>query len=58
VRFTVTRVDQVPKSGFPTEAVYGDTAGPELRLIACGGTFDRDAHSYRDNVIVYASVKT
>jgi sortase (surface protein transpeptidase) len=56
VRFTVTHVDQVPKSGFPTEQVYGDTAGPELRLITCGGSFDRDAHSYRDNVIVYAAL--
>lgn len=56
VRFTATRVDQVPKSAFPTEAVYGDTTGPELRLITCGGTFDRDAHSYRDNVIVYAAI--
>ncbi|MGB3439943.1 MAG: class F sortase [Actinophytocola sp.] len=55
-RFTVTRVDQVPKADFPTEAVYGDTEGPELRLITCGGSFDRAAHSYRDNVIVYAKL--
>jgi sortase (surface protein transpeptidase) len=54
-RFVVRRVDQVAKNEFPTDAVYGDTAGPELRLITCGGTFDRAAHSYRDNVIVYAS---
>jgi sortase (surface protein transpeptidase) len=55
-RFTVTRVDQVPKSHFPTEEVYGNTAGPELRLITCGGTFDKNAHSYRDNVIIYAAI--
>ncbi len=55
-RFTVTRVDQVAKEHFPTEEVYGDTEGPELRLITCGGSFDRDADSYRDNVIVYASI--
>lgn len=53
-RFTVTRVDQVPKTDFPTEAVYGDTEGPELRIVTCGGTFDHAARSYRDNVIVYA----
>ncbi len=53
-RFTVTRVDQVSKEHFPTNEVYGDTDGPELRLITCGGTFDHSAHSYRDNVIVYA----
>jgi sortase (surface protein transpeptidase) len=55
-RFTVTRVDQVSKASFPTEAVYGDTKGPELRLITCGGTFDRSERSYRDNVIVYAKL--
>ena len=55
-RFTVTRVDQVPKADFPTEAVYGDTEDPQLRLITCGGTFDRAANSYRDNVIVYAKL--
>lgn len=54
VRFTVTRVDQVPKNRFPTDEVYGDTTGPELRLITCGGVFDRNTHHYRDNVIVYA----
>ncbi|KAA9150099.1 class F sortase [Amycolatopsis acidicola] len=53
-RFRVTRVEQIDKDTFPTDAVYGDTADPELRLITCGGSFDRDAHSYRDNIIVYA----
>jgi sortase (surface protein transpeptidase) len=56
VRFAVRRVDQVPKTEFPTDEVYGDTAGPELRLITCGGAFDEDADSYRDNIIVYASL--
>jgi sortase (surface protein transpeptidase) len=55
MRFVVRKVDQIAKNQFPTEAVYGDTAGPELRLITCGGTFDKAVHSYRDNVIVYAS---
>ena len=54
--FTVTKVDQVPKDGFPTDEVYGDTAYPELRLITCGGTFDSSAHSYEDNIIVYAKL--
>lgn len=54
IQFTVTRVDQVAKDLFPTEAVYGDTAGAELRLITCGGVFDRAARSYEDNIIVYA----
>lgn len=56
VRFAVVRVDQVPKERFPTDAVYGDTPDPVLRLITCGGVFDRSARSYQDNVIVYAKL--
>ncbi|MGW7538023.1 class F sortase [Amycolatopsis sp. NPDC054798] len=52
--FEVTKVDQVPKDVFPTDAVYGDTSDPQLRLITCGGAFDRAEHSYVDNIIVYA----
>ena len=36
--FEVYDVQQFPKDGFPTLQVYGNTAGPELRLITCGGT--------------------
>ena len=32
----------------------GPRRTPELRLITCGGEFDRDRRSYRDNVVVYA----
>jgi sortase (surface protein transpeptidase) len=53
-RFRVERVERYPKDRFPTVAVYGDVEGPELRLITCGGELDRAAHSYRDNVVVYA----
>ncbi len=55
-RFLVSRVDRVAKKEFPTEAVYGDTDAAELRLITCGGSFDEAARSYRDNVIVYATL--
>ncbi len=52
--FVVTHSERVPKDAFPTQRVYGNTAGPELRLITCGGIFDRTMGHYRDNVIVYA----
>lgn len=55
VRFVVDRTEQIPKTRFPTEAVYGNTAEPELRLITCGGTFDESEDSYRDNVIAFAT---
>jgi hypothetical protein len=53
-RFEVTRVQQVAKDAFPTEEVYGPAAGPELRLITCGGAFDSSTRHYVDNVVVYA----
>jgi len=52
--FEVTETVLVDKDEFPTEDVYGGTEEPTLRLITCGGSFDRDARSYRGNVIVYA----
>lgn len=55
VSFTVERLEQHPKAAFPTDAVYGPTASPTLRLVTCAGSFDSDAGHYRDNLIVYAS---
>jgi hypothetical protein len=54
--FRVQRVEQYPKDQFPILTVYGDVAGAELRLITCGGEFDRTAGSHRDNIVVYASL--
>lgn len=56
VRFVVHETQQVAKKDFPTERVYGDTERPELRLITCGGIFDKGARSYQDNIIVYATM--
>lgn len=53
-RWVVTAVEEHPKDEFPTAAVYGDTAGPALRLVTCGGDFDPAAGSYRSNVVVWA----
>ena len=53
--FSVDGVEQYPKDRFPTAAVYGPAPGPVLRLITCGGSFDRSAGHYRDNVVVFAS---
>jgi hypothetical protein len=54
VRFVVSGVARHPKQAFPTAAVYGPTARAEVRLITCGGAFDRATGSYLDNVIVWA----
>jgi hypothetical protein len=54
-RWRVDRVEEHPKTRFPTEAVYLPALHPELRLVTCGGEFDRATGHYRDNVVVYAS---
>jgi Sortase domain len=56
--FRVDRVAEYPKKTFPTQLVYGTTTYPSLRLITCGGSFNRSAHSYRDNIVVYATLTT
>jgi sortase (surface protein transpeptidase) len=58
IAFVIEHVEQHPKDRFPTAAVYGPTPEPTLRLITCGGTFDRAAGTYRDNVVVYARIAT
>jgi len=54
-RFTVTDTVQAAKDAFPTQAVYGPTAGPTLRLITCTGQFDRAARHYLSNLVVFAA---
>jgi sortase (surface protein transpeptidase) len=56
VRFTVYRVERYAKAAFPTGDVYGNTAGPELRLVTCGGDFDQSTGHYKDNVVVFAKI--
>ncbi len=54
--FTVDRIQRFPKDRFPTAAVYGNTQRAELRLITCGGVFDRKTRHYKDNVVVFANL--
>lgn len=54
VHFAVTRVARYPKAEFPTQEVYGPVRYPELRLLTCGGSFDRRQRSYLDNIVVFA----
>ncbi len=56
--FAVERVERHAKDRFPTAAVYGSTTGPALRLITCGGPFDRATRRYRDNLVVFANPVT
>ncbi|MFD4319325.1 class F sortase [Streptomyces sp. NPDC058548] len=51
--FTVDRVQTYAKADFPDKEVYGSTGRPELRLLTCGGAFDRST-GYDANIVVFA----
>jgi hypothetical protein len=42
------------KTDFPSLGVYGYTRWPTLRLITCGGEFDRRSGQYLGNIVVFA----
>ncbi|MFE9193666.1 class F sortase [Micromonospora sp. NPDC007208] len=52
--FRVTGSLRTRKDSFPTDVVYGPTPGAELRLVTCGGDFDRRRGHYVENVVVFA----
>ncbi|MFI1355441.1 class F sortase [Streptomyces sp. NPDC020898] len=51
--YTVDAVKTYDKAHFPSREVYGARARPELRLITCGGDYDRRT-GYTGNIVVYA----
>ncbi|MFE7631925.1 sortase domain-bontaining protein [Kocuria sp. NPDC057446] len=52
--FAVERGEQYGKDAFPALTVYGNTEGPELRLITCDGD-DPATGEFDDNYVVYAT---
>lgn len=54
--FRVDGLQLYPKDEFPTEAVYGDSDHAALRLVTCGGPFDKATGHYVDNVVVFATL--
>ncbi|NBE94608.1 class F sortase [Nonomuraea sp. KC401] len=55
-RFTVSGIEQASKNTFPTKRVYGNTTNSQIRLITCGGVYNKTTHHYTDNIIVYATL--
>jgi sortase (surface protein transpeptidase) len=53
-RFEVVARRTYAKPRLPTDTLFARTGPPQLVLITCGGDFDREAGSYRENVVVYA----
>jgi hypothetical protein len=56
--FEVRQVQEYAKRDFPTQVVYGGDGRASLRLVTCGGEFDRRSRSYRSNVVVFAALKS
>ncbi|WP_395293140.1 class F sortase [Kitasatospora hibisci] len=56
--FSVDSVETFSKSAFPDQKVYGKTPDAQLRLITCGGTYDRKRKDYLDNVVVFAHLES
>lgn len=57
--FTIYRTEQFDKSrdGFPTLRVYGNTTGPEIRLLTCDG-LNSETGVLEDNFIAYGKLDT
>lgn len=56
--FTVDAVETFAKNAFPDKKVYGKTPDAQLRLITCGGTYDKKRRDYLDNVVVFAHLES
>ncbi|MCZ4119838.1 class F sortase [Streptomyces sp. H39-S7] len=54
VRFTIDAVEAYTDKQFPNDKVYGAAQRPELRLITCGGGFDKRRQRYLGNVVAFA----
>ncbi|HSX52937.1 MAG TPA: class F sortase [Patescibacteria group bacterium] len=54
--FKVNAMQQYDQSNFPTQAVYGNISYAGLRLITCGGTFNRQTGHYNENTVVFATL--
>lgn len=52
--FKVDTVETFSKADFPSDRVYSDNGTAQLRLITCGGVYDKKAKDYKDNVVVFA----
>ncbi|WP_158088566.1 class F sortase [Thermoactinospora rubra] len=51
--YRVTGSQEAGKEDFPVRRVFRASPRPAIRLVTCGGRFDRVRHAYEDNLIVY-----
>ncbi len=53
VVYAIDGIREFAKDKFPTALVYGRTPTAVLRLVTCGGAFDRSTGHYLDNVVAF-----
>ncbi|MDQ2729931.1 MAG: class F sortase [Actinomycetota bacterium] len=53
--FTVDAVRQFTKASLHSAGVFDQKVGGRLVVVTCGGPFDAATHTYRDNIVVYAT---
>lgn len=56
--FAIDKVVLYPNTSLPLGEIYGSSKTPGLRLITCGGAYDKATKSYEGNVVAYASLRT
>lgn len=54
-KFKVDEVNQFAQEHFPTDRVYGAINYAGLRLVTCGGQFNRATQHYSHNTVIFAS---
>lgn len=52
--FKIDSVETFSKADFPSKRVYADNGTAQLRLITCGGVYDKAKKDYEDNVVAFA----
>ncbi|MCA0992589.1 class F sortase [Pseudalkalibacillus hwajinpoensis] len=54
--FEVNAVESYPRNNAPLEKVFGTSSKSSLNLITCAGTFDRDAGTHEERMVVYTTL--
>lgn len=54
--FRVDQLRQIPQAELTGSEVFAQTDAATIRLITCGGSFDRKTQSYSHNIVVFATL--
>ena len=52
--YRIDTVERINKDELPLDELFARDGAPVLTLVTCGGDFDRETRSYRENVVVTA----